>query len=168
MNYIIENEYLQVTIASLGAEVISVVDKETGKQLWWDANPEYWAGYSPILFPACGGLWNGEYKYHGKTYKMVKHGFVRMMEFTPVGEAQYGSMSFSVQETEETLQQYPFAFNLTITYTLDGKTLRCNASVSNPSDTEVLHYQIGGHPAIMLPDFEKGAEVVGYMRPEPQ
>jgi hypothetical protein len=44
MNYIIENEYLQVTIASLGAEVISVVDKESGKQLWWDANPEYWAG----------------------------------------------------------------------------------------------------------------------------
>ena len=168
MNYIIENDCLRVTITSLGAEVISVVNKETGKELWWNADPAYWAGYSPILFPACGGLWNGEYKYQGKTYKMVKHGFVRTMEFTPASEPEYGRISLSVQETEETMEQYPFAFNLTITYTLEGKTLTCNASVANPSDTEVLHYQIGGHPAIMLPDFQKDAEVVGYMRPEPK
>lgn len=168
MNYIIENDYLRVTIRSLGAEVISVVDKESGKELWWNADPAYWAGYSPILFPACGGLWNGEYKYQGKTYKMVKHGFVRTMEFVPSEEKEYASISFSVQETEETKLQYPFAFTLTITYALNGKTLTCNASVANPSDSEVLHYQIGGHPAIMLPDFEKGADVVGYMFPEPK
>ena len=168
MNYIIENDFLCVTIRSLGAEVISVVDKATGKELRWNADPAYWAGYSPILFPACGGLWNGEYKYNGKTYNMVKHGFVRLMEFTPQPNNEYGSISFCVQETEESLQQYPFAFNLTITYTLNGKTLTCNASVANPSENEVLHYQIGGHPAIMLPDFEEGAEVVGYMRPCPK
>ena len=155
MNYIIENDFLCVTIRSLGAEVISVVDKATGKELWWNADPAYWAGYSPILFPACGGLWNGEYKYNGKTYNMVKHGFVRLMEFTPQPNNEYGSISFCVQETEESLQQYPFAFNLTITYTLNGKTLTCNASVANPSENEVLHYQIGGHPAIMLPDLKK-------------
>ena len=168
MNYILENDFLCVTIRSLGAEVISVVDKATGKELWWNADPAYWAGYSPILFPACGGLWNGEYKYNGKTYNMVKHGFVRLMEFTPQPNNEYDSISFCVQETEESLQQYPFAFNLTITYTLNGKTLTCNASVANPSENEVLHYQIGGHPAIMLPDFEEGAEVVGYMRPCPK
>lgn len=166
MNYIIENKHLRVTITSLGAEVISVVNKETGKELWWNADPAYWAGYSPILFPACGGLWNGEYKYREKTYKMVKHGFVRTMEFTPVGEQEYAAISLSVKETEETMKQYPFAFTLTISYVLDGTTLTCKASVVNPSETEVLHYQIGGHPAIMLPDFKEGAEVVGYMRPD--
>ena len=98
---------------------------------------------------------------------MVKHGFVRTMEFTPVAEPEYGRISLSVQETEETREQYPFAFTLTITYALEGKTLTCNASVANPSDTEVLHYQIGGHPAVMLPDYDKDAEVIGYMRPEP-
>ena len=98
---------------------------------------------------------------------MVKHGFVRTMEFVPAAEPEYGRISLSVQETEETKEQYPFAFTLTITYALEGKTLTCNASVANPSETEVLHYQIGGHPAIMLSDFDKDAEVVGYMRPEP-
>lgn len=166
MNYIIENKHLRVTITSLGAEVISVINKENGKELWWNADPAYWAGYSPILFPACGGLWNGEYKYHGKTYKMVKHGFVRTMEFSPVGEQEYAAISLSVKETEETMKQYPFAFTLTISYVLDGATLTCKASVVNPSETEVLHYQIGGHPAIMLPDFKEGVDVAGYMRPE--
>ena len=31
MNYIIENDYLRVTVRSFGAEVICVVNKETGK-----------------------------------------------------------------------------------------------------------------------------------------
>jgi galactose mutarotase-like enzyme len=165
MYYIIENDYLRVTIASLGAEVISVVDKETEKELWWNADPAYWAGHSPILFPACGGLWNGEYKYKGNAYKLVKHGFVRTMEFKPTDQEQYAAMSFVVQETEETKKQYPFDFSLTISYALNGKTLTCNASVANPSESEVLYYQIGGHPAIMLPDFKEDADVVGYMRP---
>ncbi len=167
MDYIIENDHLRVTIASLGAEVVSVVDKETGRELWWNADPAFWNGHSPILFPACGGLWNGEYKYHGQTYKLVKHGFVRTMEFTPSEQTEYAAISFSVQENEDTLRQYPFAFTLTITYALKGKTLTCNASVANPSDEAPLYYQIGGHPAIMLPDYGKDAEVVGYMRPTP-
>lgn len=165
MNHIIENDYLRVTIDSLGAEVVSVVDKATGKELWWNADPAFWNGHSPILFPACGGLWNGEYKYQGQTYKLVKHGFVRTMEFTVEENSEYGTISFSVQENEETLRQYPFIFTLTITYTLKDRTLSCNASVANPSENTVLYYQIGGHPAIMLPDYSEDAEVVGYMRP---
>ncbi len=168
MQHTIENDHLLVTIESLGAEVVSVVDKANGRQLWWNADPAFWKGYSPILFPACGGLWNGEYKYQGKAYKLVKHGFVRTMEFDVAEQVERSSLSFTVQENEETLRQYPFAFSLTITYALEGKTLSCNASVANPSGETVLHYQIGGHPAIMLPDYSADAQVVGYMRPTPK
>lgn len=167
MDYIIENDCLRVTVRSFGAEVIRVEDKESGRELWWNGDPTFWAGFSPILFPACGGLWNGEYKYRGKTYTMVKHGFVRNMEFGQVGEGTATSLSLCVQDNDETREQYPFSFVLTITYALDGRTLTCNASVANPSDNETLHYQIGGHPAIMLPDYNSEAEIVGYMRPEP-
>lgn len=167
MNHIIENDYLRVTIASLGAEVLSVLDKENGKELWWDGDPAFWHGHSPILFPACGGLWNGEYQYNGRTYKLSKHGFVRAMEFMPSEDREHTSISFSVHENDDTLVQYPFAFTLTVTYTLEGKTLRCDAGVTNSSKETTLYYQIGGHPAIMLPDYSKDAEIVGYMRPTP-
>lgn len=167
MNHIIENDYLRVTIASLGAEVLSVVDKAGGKELWWNGDPAFWHGHSPILFPACGGLWNGEYKYRGQTYKLAKHGFVRTMEFTPSEDKDGASISFTVHENEETLRQYPFAFALTVTYALEGKTLTCKACVANPSGEAPLYYQIGGHPAIMLPDYQENAEVIGYMRPLP-
>lgn len=166
MNNILENEHLRITIASKGAEVISVVDKSSGKELWWNGDPAFWAGHSPILFPACGGLWNGEYRYLGQTYKMPKHGFVRTMEFTPSGGGESGSISFSVRETGETMEFYPFAFTLTVTYTLEGRTLACRASVANPSSDEVLHYQIGGHPAVALPDYGRDVDMAGYLQVE--
>ena len=59
MNYTIENEDLRVVISSLGAEVQSVVRKSDDKELWWQGDPRFWDGRSPVLFPACGGLWNG-------------------------------------------------------------------------------------------------------------
>lgn len=164
MNHILENEHLSVTIASTGAEVVSIKDKLSGKELWWNGDPAFWAGHSPILFPACGGLWNGEYKYRGQTYRMPKHGFVRKAEFSPVAESGQGSLSFRLHDTEQTREHYPFAFILTITYTLKGRTLACNATVGNPSADEVLHYQIGGHPAVALPDYDKDAELAGYLR----
>lgn len=167
MNHILENDYLRVTIASRGAEVLSVVDKKREKELWWNGDPAFWHGHSPILFPACGGLWNGEYKYKGKTYKMPKHGFVRTMEFVPSEYKERNVICFSVQENEETLPLYPFSFTLFITYTLEGKSLICNAHVRNPSKEVPLYYQIGGHPAIMLPDYQRDAEVIGYMKPVP-
>ena len=54
MNYTIENEDLRVVISSLGAEVQSVVRKSDDKELWWQGDPRFWDGRSPILFPAYG------------------------------------------------------------------------------------------------------------------
>lgn len=165
MQYTFENEYLCVTVNSLGAEVKSVVRKSDKKEIWWTGDPEYWNGSSPILFPACGGLWNGEYTLEGKTYKLPKHGFVKNREWTKVESDQDGMLSFVIESDEKTYEAYPFHFRLAIGYKLEGKNLICGYHVENLESDRVMPFQIGGHPAFALPDFSVGAEKIGYIRP---
>lgn len=166
MNYTIENEDLRVVISSLGAEVQSVVRKSDDKELWWQGDPRFWDGRSPILFPACGGLWNGVYTYQGGVYQMPKHGFVKDKEWEMIEQAAPDSITFAFHDTEQTRELYPFRFELRITYQLCGLKLECLYSVANHEQDRLMPYQIGGHPAIALPDFAEGAEVIGYIQPK--
>ena len=59
MEYRIENDYLCVRIQSRGAEMCSVVKKETGEELLWQADPAVWNRHAPILFPYCGRMRGG-------------------------------------------------------------------------------------------------------------
>ena len=63
MTYILENKKLKVTIANIGAELISVYDKENAVERMWDANPTVWNRHAPILFPFVGKLTNNQYHY---------------------------------------------------------------------------------------------------------
>ena len=179
MNYTLKNDSLLVTISSLGAEVQSVKNVLSGEELWWNGDPAYWHGHSPILFPACGGLWNGKYTYNSKWYEMPKHGFAKKMQFntSPGGETvqtvQEGTkvISFILEGNEETAKVFPFKWRLTITYTLLESQLQCEAKVENLGD-ETMHYQLGGHPALALPDypFEDKDSItpdttIGYLKP---
>ena len=169
MTHVLENNLLRVTIDSLGAEVTSVVDKTSGEELWWCGDAAFWKGHSPILFPACGGLWNGEYKLDGKTIKMRKHGFAKYMELERVEDTLLGDNDFSISLTlcdnAETFESFPFHFRLTITYTLRESLLECDAEVTNLTEGRTMHYQLGGHPAIALPDYAPDKEVIGYLMP---
>ena len=165
MNYILENDLLKVSINSLGAEVKSIVRKNNGKEIWWTGNKQYWEGSSPILFPACGGLWNGEYSLEGTTYKMPKHGFVKSMEWQMIEDSEEGRLTFCVADTEETRRYYPFSFKLFVSYVLDGESLQCLIRVDNNESARMMPFQIGGHPAVALPYFSEDVETVGYVRP---
>ena len=67
MEYRIENDYLCVRIQSKGAEMCSVVKKETGEELLWQADPAVWNRHAPILFPYCGRLKNGTFTHKSVT-----------------------------------------------------------------------------------------------------
>lgn len=164
MEYTIENDVLRATISSTGAEVLSLVRLSDEKEYWWQGDPQYWSGRSPILFPACGGLWNGEYYYEGKTYKMPKHGFVSNMEWEMVEQGgEY--IVFQIKATKDTLEWFPFNFTLKIKYTVtDWSSLDCQYFVENNETDRTMLYQIGGHPAIALPDFKPGADCIGYLQ----
>lgn len=149
MLYTIENEKIKVTITDMGAEMTSLVLKETGTEYLWQADPEYWTGHAYNLFPICGRLWDGKYTYKGKTYEMNLHGFARKTVYEMAG-AGAETITFRLTDSEATLAQYPFRFELLLTYTLEGASVRTTFRVANRGSNELI-YAIGGHPGFNVP-----------------
>src|ERR1700694_3156168 len=77
----LENDLLQVTVSTKGAELQSITGKAWGIEYLWNGNPAFWAKHSPVLFPIVGSLKNNTYSYLGKSYQLPRHGFARDMEF---------------------------------------------------------------------------------------
>lgn len=150
---VIENEVLKVTVADAGAELSSVLDKETGVERVWDANPDVWNRHAPILFPFVGKEIGGVYRYQGKEYEMkTQHGFARDMAFECIEETKT-SVTHRLLPTEHTREIYPFEYELLVTHELDAENprkLHVNWTVKNNGSGEML-YSIGGHPAFTLP-----------------
>lgn len=158
MIYTAENEQLIIKVNSLGAELCSVVDKETGREYMWSGDANYWSGISPVLFPFIGGLQDGSYRYEGREYQITKHGFARRMEFSYIkeGKAPEEGLWFSLEDTEETRARYPFAFRLEAGYVLDGRSIRVLWRVNNPNE-KTMYFALGGHPAFACPPaYQKG------------
>ena len=78
---ILENDLLRVSIDTKGAQITSLINKSTGVEQMWQADPEVWPWHAPNLFPIVGGLINDELLIDGKTYPMKRHGFARLSEF---------------------------------------------------------------------------------------
>ena len=149
MTYTIENEKIKVTISSRGAELSSLILKEDGTEYLWQADPTYWTGHAYDLFPICGRLTEGKYFYRGKLYEMNLHGFFRKTEI-PMIEQTASKIVFRLTDDEVSLAQYPFHFEFTVTYTLDGGSVKTEFNVVN-TDTKDLIFAVGGHPGFNVP-----------------
>ena len=77
MEYIIENEYLKVTVTTWGAQVKSVVRKCDGVEHIWQADKAVWGYHAPILFPHAGKVGDGIIEAKGGEYASPQHGFAR-------------------------------------------------------------------------------------------
>ena len=148
MEVSLQNNLIQVRISSHGAEMTSLVDLESGRQMLWNADPEYWKRHSPVLFPIVGSVWEGVYRECGKEFRLGQHGFARDMEFTLLSQDD-SSVYFELASSEETHKLYPYDFRLVIGYELSGKTVKVVWKVINPSSGDI-HFQIGAHPAFLL------------------
>src|SRR5690606_8587305 len=148
--FYIENDLLKVGVLSKGAELCSIIKKQTGKEYMWQADPGIWANHSPILFPIAGGLKNGSYSYEVREYNLPRHGVVRNNTNIQLIERTESSFTFSLSYSEETLKIYPFAFRLEITYLLTGNNLEITHKVLNPAE-KPMYFSIGGHPAFNIP-----------------
>lgn len=141
----IQNEYLQVEIAALGAELTRIVDRRTGEELLWEGDPTYWKRHSPILFPNVGKNYDNRLWVNGTAYRTSQHGFARDRVFD-VLEAAGDRVVFRLCSDADTLACYPFAFELHVDYALEGPALRVCWTVKNPG-AETMYFTIGGHPA---------------------
>jgi galactose mutarotase-like enzyme len=139
---------LTAAINPFGAELTHLRDAD-GRELMTDADPAFWTGHAPILFPIVGAVNHDRYRVAGDAYHLGKHGFARRSEFTLV-EHRADRATFRLTDSEKTRTVYPFAFALEIAFALDGATLTLAASVINPGDAPLLA-SFGFHPAFAWP-----------------
>jgi galactose mutarotase-like enzyme len=145
----ITNPYLTAEINHSGAELCSLKSNSDDKEYLWGGHPEFWGKHSPILFPIVGTLKNNTYTYNSVQYHLPRHGFARDGVFELLDKNE-NSATFSMQSSEETLQVYPFHFELQISYMLEGKSLNIHYKVSNKGASK-MPFSIGAHPAFSLP-----------------
>ncbi len=149
MKSAIQNKHLKITAKEAGAELTSIVKKATHTEYLWQGNPVYWGRHAPVLFPIVGKLKEDTFKLGKKAYSMKQHGLARNMDFKLIENDGF-SLYYELTSNKETLQQYPFPFQLLIQYTLKGKDLLVFYRVSNPSNSPI-YFSIGGHPAFNCP-----------------
>jgi galactose mutarotase-like enzyme len=142
----LKNNYLSVSINTLGAELITLL--KNGKNYIWQIDKNYWDKTSPVLFPIVGALKNDQYTYEGKTYSLPRHGFARNSNFE-IEKATETQAIFLLESNTETLQNYPFQFQLYIAYTLQNEELVIEYLVKN-TDTKTIYFSLGAHPAFAL------------------
>ncbi len=141
----IKNEYLEVKISTLGAEIQSI--KYNGEEKIFD-DPSIWNGHAPVLFPICGGVLNDEYKLNGKTYTIAKHGFSRRSEFE-VASNEQTSATFLLTPNGETKKSYPFDYEFRVFFKLNANKLETYYMVENKSN-EKMYCNVGCHEAYAL------------------
>ena len=157
----LQNEQLSVVISEKGAELQSIKDAN-GKEYLWQADPNFWPRHSPILFPIVCSVNNDTYRIEGKEYHLPRHGFARDTEFKLIAQSER-KVTFALESSEETKKVYPYDFTLSISYILDDKKIGVILHVLN-TDTQEIHFQIGGHPAFNVPGMKTGENQYGRIR----
>lgn len=145
---VLENEVCRAVFSSHGAELISFQTKKNNLEYIWQGNQDYWSRHAPILFPIVGRLKDNQYTYKNQTYQMNQHGFARDCEFQVVNPTKDKAI-FTLSSSEVTKINYPFSFELVVTYELNQDTLEITYDVIS-LETELI-FGIGGHPAFNVP-----------------
>lgn len=154
----LESNELIIKISEHGAELKSIINKKTNKELLWQADPEIWGRSSPVLFPTVGRLKNDEYVYNNKTYSLKQHGFARdqVFDYQILGE---NSIEFSLKSTLETQKIYPFLWQLLIRYVLTNSELLIQYEIVN-KDNQPLIFSLGTHPGFCIDDTFEGSKLI--------
>lgn len=164
----IANGALTAAINPFGAELSSLRDPQ-GRELMTDADPAFWTGRAPLLFPIVGGLKDDRYRLDGKDHELPRHGFARRMAFTPIEQAD-DRIVLRLTDTEETRAVYPFAFTLDAAFTLSDATLTIEITATNNSERD-MPASFGFHPAFAWPlpyGAPRAAHRVVFQKDEPE
>lgn len=155
-------------IHPLGAELQSLRDG-AGREFMTDADPAYWTGHAPLLFPIIGALRGDTFRHEGREYTLPRHGFARRSRFAIIARSE-DAVSFALEDSEATRAVYPFAFRLEMAFRLHGGALHMAATVHNRGEA-VMPFSFGYHPAFAWPlpgGGEKTAHRIIFEKDEPE
>ena len=129
---------IEINSKMAGAELTSI--KYNGEEKLHDGVND-WQRHAPILFPIVGKFKNGESIIENKICKMSQHGFARDMDFEKIGEN-----SYLLKYNDETLEKYPYKFELKVFYEISDNSVKTNYEVKNVDNKEIK-FGLGAHPA---------------------
>jgi galactose mutarotase-like enzyme len=164
-HYSIASDDLQALVKPHGAELCRL--RAGGLDLLWDGDPAVWARQAPVLFPVVGALKGGRLLHQGRSYPMGRHGFARDMEFR-LNRLTGHSCRLRLGDDPATRASYPFPFQLTLEFRIDGPELRVRYELHNPGDDD-LPASFGAHPAFrwpLLPGIPRAAHWLAFEQAE--
>lgn len=130
---------------------------------FWQRGLDDLGGGMPFLFPVCARLSRdgqaGVYQYQGERYQLPIHGFSWQLPWQ-VLEHSDGCLVMQLCSNEQTLQQFPFDFCITLKYELRGQQLFCFQTYDNQSGVPMPYYA-GFHPYFLL-DADKSQVELDY------
>ncbi|UZK65011.1 aldose 1-epimerase family protein [Sphingomonas sp. M1-B02] len=163
----IASDALSAAINPFGAELSHLRDAK-GRELMTDADPAFWSGRAPLLFPIVGRLVGDRYRLEGKEYALPQHGFARRQPFELVEQAP-DRARFRLGDNDATRAVFPFAFTLDADFSLMGATLAIDVTVTNSGDVP-MPASFGFHPAFAWPlpfGRSRGEHRILFEKPEP-
>ena len=157
----LSNGILEIAVAETGAELTSLRRVTSPHEYLWQGDPTFWDRRAPVLFPIVGRVWQNILHIDGREYGLTQHGFARDMLFVcDVEEDRH--LSFVTRTNEESLQHWPFDFELRIDYRLLRNVLTVEWHVTNHS-SDTMFFQIGAHPGFNYKGYNPDDEVHGYL-----
>jgi galactose mutarotase-like enzyme len=148
--YVLENEFLILSVNPIGAEISSIQSKVSGIEYCWSGDPNIWGSTAPVLFPLIGALKSNSYFYQEKLYSIPKHGFIRHNQKLEVKQSN-NKIIFTSLFDEDSLKMYPFEYKFEIEFRLNKSSIEVIHHVTNLDQKEPLYYAVGGHPAFNCP-----------------
>jgi galactose mutarotase-like enzyme len=144
---IISSKKSKAEINAFG-EMVSYVND--GKEYVWNGDAEFWSGHAPTLFPYCGRIKGERISYCGKEFEgQTIHGFARKQTHGVVS-CNENRIVTVLTENAQTLERYPFPFELKTEYTVLDGGYTVAYTVKNTGNGN-LPFCIGSHPAYMIP-----------------
>lgn len=161
----IENPQIRAEFVARGGE-LRRLQVAHGPDLLWGGDSEVWGRVSPVLFPIVGKLKDGLLRHQGQTYPMAQHGFARDRDFRLVRLSRE-SCTWVLRDDEYSRQQYPFPFELRITYAVEDFTFSAAYEIRNPGP-EPLPVSLGAHPGFRwpLPGGQREFHRIEFGKPE--
>lgn len=144
----IANQQIRAEFVAMGAE-LRRFQPIHGPDLLWNGDPAVWGRTSPVLFPIVGQLRGDVLRRDGRAFPMERHGFARDRVFSLVRLSRE-SCTWRLRDDVHSRAHFPFAFELWITYAVEGPRLTAIYEVRNPGD-EPLSASLGAHPAFRWP-----------------
>ncbi|GAA2966439.1 aldose 1-epimerase family protein [Lentilactobacillus parakefiri] len=143
----ITNERFTAEIDEHGAQLTHLYNNQDHFDYIW--NNALWEKHAPILFPAIGRSNDDAYLIHGQKYEMPQHGFAGDQDFEVI-DIKDDQVQLLLRSNKATMTDYPFKFELVVTFALRDVGLTVSFKVANKSSSD-LSYSLGFHPAFNVP-----------------